>query len=1206
MIDMAPSPSTTHHRNRLGRVSAAVLALTILAIASAQQPPGPMSKPMTGEPSDGFPALELPAGGILIIPEADPLGGPGERVSLTVEQYNELRRLAEQARGKLNPTKPRVPSRCTLHAHIGTKSEAHPGVSIRATFEDEATEADEVFLLGCRNAKAFAATLQFETEGRFEGDTLPILKPDTDGLIVLIDRPGRFRLIIDLELDVIARGSSGTEIGYELHLPGSPITVLTQDPIPEVTTLKVATRTDRVGDPGAVDPPPSPVVDQMEADRLKPEGDVAGKSLGPASYLTVTWDRPASGAPPAPLRTAQTDIEVRVTDTEIVTRARIHLHGSAKEWRIWAPRHAELTVEPARASAGFPSGVVPMPEPSPELPFVLPPTILRPAANNPPEWRVQFPDPAPTDVLVTIHTRDPRPGDPDGEMATHQVGPFRVRDTFPDQGTIRLLSPSHWRLIPRHPNEVRRVDPPTDLESGWQGIAFRYGSHPIGEGDQPVPLMELDVLPVAGRVVSHLAHRLRQLEGGWEVVTEIQVTPVRTEVDRLDFYIASELQNLKADSTDPELVEEVITHPAEEGRRRVEVRLSRACREPFSVELRWFFPQALTARETELSLPRLLGIDVGEAEVRIDLLPGFELHGEVREWENDRVGVWTYPLVSEPVGAPTDGLGEQYQVNLEGAPALVSMTWDRTRPDLATDSEIDLTLSDRQALVVHRLQVRSPVDATQPEPPHHLRLSGPITLEGVRLMSPGVLTAAGPGEWVVSLPAGPVTGIDLHYAFPLPPIREESISVTVPLIQATAATRGETRLRIWRGSGTGRPLLARSAAAGWQEQPTEVVPSTEVLPALVLVGGFDQPLTLELTPTSRDLLPQLWVDRSLIEVIVSETGVQQYRARFRIRRWLGGDVEVEVPAPPALKNPEFYLDGQRVTDWEMLPAGQRSTDSTTQRVVRVGVPNSGTARSIVLDVRYQLDPTAAQGMWERWTRWEVPFLPPRLRGGAFTGPTRWLVALPPNQAVLSLQTTIGLEQRLTWRNGRFRVQASENLANLERWFNEGIEPPFSSDLLGWNTTPWVNGSPALSGRQTEITPFEVIVIPSLAWILGCSVLTLLLGLVIWRFPRWLFWTSVVVLSIAGGAITLTWPQVVVQLFAGAQFGLVTLLVVLFLRWSFQVRYRRRITHMTGFTRRPTDSALVAELAPREGTTVDASPAPDPWAEPASSVPSHRP
>jgi hypothetical protein len=321
---------------------------------------------------------------------------------------------------------------------------------------------------------------------------------------------------------------------------------------------------------------------------------------------------------------------------------------------------------------------------------------------------------------------------------------------------------------------------------------------------------------------------------------------------------------------------------------------------------------------------------------------------------------------------------------------------------------------------------------------------------------------------------------------------------------------------------------------------------------------------------------------------------------------LGGDVEVAVPSPPALKNPEFYLDGLRVTDWEMLPVGQGSSEPATERVVRVGVPKSGTARSIVLDVRYQLDPTAAQGMWERWTRWEVPFLPPRLRGGAFTGPTRWLVALPPDQAILSLQSAINFEQQLAWRSGRFRVQAAESLAELEGWFNEGIEPSPGPDLLDLGTSPWAAGSPSLSGRQTEIAPFEILVIPSLAWMLGCSVLTLLVGLVVWRFPRWLFWASVVGLTVGGGAVALTWPQVVTQLFAGAQFGLLTLVVVLFLRWLFQLRYRRRITHMTGFTRRPADSALVAELAPRDGTTVDASPAPDPWAEPASSVPSHRP
>ena len=263
------------------------------------------------------------------------------------------------------------------------------------------------------------------------------------------------------------------------------------------------------------------------------------------------------------------------------------------------------------------------------------------------------------------------------------------------------------------------------------------------------------------------------------------------------------------------------------------------------------------------------------------------------------------------------------------------------------------------------------------------------------------------------------------------------------------------------------------------------------------------------------------------------------------------------------------------------------------------VPPPHGSGPLTLEVRYRFDPPAEDGVLGRWARWRLPLVPPVLRGGALLGPVRWQVGLPEDWVALYPGSGLAFEQRLGWQRGLLRARAAWTPAELEQWFAEGPGGNGAASAAAWG-----GAAATLVARQSGLGPFALVTVPHLVWLVGCSLLVLAGGLLLWRFPPGLFW-AVALLAVAGAAaLAVGWPQAAAQVFCGAQVGLVVLAAVLGLRWVLHRRYRHRVAHVPGFSQRAPGSSLMTgsgRRPPRDVSTVDAAP-PDPWAstEPAPS------
>jgi hypothetical protein len=421
--------------------------------------------------------------------------------------------------------------------------------------------------------------------------------------------------------------------------------------------------------------------------------------------------------------------------------------------------------------------------------------------------------------------------------------------------------------------------------------------------------------------------------------------------------------------------------------------------------------------------------------------------------------------------------------------------------------------------------------------------------------------------------------ITLEYALLLPDSDRETRSrrLLVPLVWADQATRGTTRVRFWTEPGS-RPALV---GGPWEELPIEVAPERpDRLPTLVVrTQTLEAPLTLSLTDAALTPLATVVADRVLIGARVDDSGLQTYRARFRIAKLMTRFFDVELPAPAASVNLELSLDGQRIDDLQVL--------DENGRVLRLNVEPDLYQKPVVLELHYQLAPGR-----EGNGRCLSTLQPPLLRGNAFLGRVRWQVGLPASWLPLYAGEGITMEQRWGLRGWLPAPRAAVAGADLERWFSaDSGTPPSEEDLEA-------AGTPSLVGWQTNLRPLRLIHVPQQVWLAACSILVVVLGLGLFFAPlsRGQFWLIVAVISLMVIAVGLWWPSVLPAVIYGGQLGAVVLALVLLLQWMLQNRYRRQVVFMPGFTRLKPGSSLIrgghstgSNRARREPSTVDAPP-----------------
>jgi hypothetical protein len=233
----------------------------------------------------------------------------------------------------------------------------------------------------------------------------------------------------------------------------------------------------------------------------------------------------------------------------------------------------------------------------------------------------------------------------------------------------------------------------------------------------------------------------------------------------------------------------------------------------------------------------------------------------------------------------------------------------------------------------------------------------------------------------------------------------------------------------------------------------------------------------------------------------------------------------------------------------------------------------------VLDVRYQLTPgrTAGNGAWFS------TFYAPVLKGDVFLGRARWQVDLPTGWVPLYQGGDFAAEQRWEWVGGLLTPHASVAGGELDHWLTGAPQQagPAEAGLFCW---------------RTNLEPVRIVQVPRQAWLIGSSLLFLVLGLFLAFAPlsRTLFWAAVTVLGLAVAYLGIFWPSVMPAALYGVEPGLAVLVVVLTVHWLLQAHYQRQVAFLPAFTRLKPGSIVergtqtgTHSAWPKEPSTVDA-------------------
>ncbi|MCI0705406.1 MAG: hypothetical protein L0241_30465 [Planctomycetia bacterium] len=1130
-------PTRLTHQLLPGMFALAGLMVATLAL-SAQPPTGDPPKkspelPKTGDTKDAKDAkpliVKLPDGTFLWL---GPSAEGGEKVTLTPQEFQKLLDQVDQLKKQLATRKPAAPSGCAVRGRVEKRGEQLVAV-LKLTYSFRTTQPQSAVSLGGRKA--------FLVKAALDGAKLPILDTGEEGFAAMIETAGDHTLVLDVEAPVTARGTKA-EVGFDIGLPRSPITTLALDP--PAGNVKRVNLTTRTSDPSQ--PTKAPEVRRLnglDVKQLIAKGADAGLPLGPVESVEVTWDPPAAGAaqPTDQLQSAVFDVNVILTEGFIESTAKIKLRGPARDWKIVAPSSADVSVE--RVAAIGETGPTQQP------------VVNRPTDSNKLVWKVELPTGSTaSDWVVTAVVRQARPkaGTPKANQPL-AVGPFAVLDVLRQTGTVRVTAGPHTRFVFKHGPDLRRTELPNPTEDDGSTALFRLATGPTGANPVNAPLFTVEASPIEGAVRVKPTYKLTLTEAGWRVEARIHVKPIRTEIDSLLIDIPTEWQGLES-ASEPEIVVGVTQGKADGPWRPATVRLAGGFKQQFDVVLIATVPVPAGTREALVPLPRFPKAAEREVSVSATVPDGMEVRGTGRAWEGDQPAAWGSPLAVVP---GVDGKIPKAATAISGKSELgfsrIALSWQPYRPDVSADIRAEITLGDRQLVIVQTVRLRSPDGFPKP-----VKFRGPPDMIGLKA-KPQLDPQPG-GTWTFTPPpAEKEATLHVSFAIPLPKRTDDGPwPLSVSLLWPTDATRTEATVRVWVNSVAGRTVS--TSASGWRELPPEPTSEREALPALTLSASAEHPLILEVreAPTDSGAVA-VWVERTAIEAWPTEDGATGYRARFRLQRWLTPGVELWLPGSLAGPNPTARVDGQRV---DLQPLGEAEGG----RKFRVMLPEGTTGRAVVLEVRYHLSgPRQAIG--------EAIYSPPRLIASAYSGPVRWLITEPADAAPLLLSGRARPEINWRWRGGIFAPTAATR-DELDRWFQAGNE----SDSTASAQTP--TDGERLAARQTSPEPVRVARVPWLALVIVCSVAVFIVVVVL----TWLPTSAVgVVVALIGGAFgvgVVLYPQPAAQVVAASQPGLAIGLVAVAVQAIVRGYVRHRVKHLPGFSRTLPELATSTGSAPQ--------------------------
>jgi hypothetical protein len=1065
-------------------------------------------------------SLKVPAGAVLVICKEvkDALNLVPDGVVLTVERYQALLDRIEKLERQLNPGKPGAPSSCKLSGKLEGDT-----VRVQAQFDFRTTRPNALVALGCQRA--------WPQPGPTLDGQLPLILNGDDGLVVQVETPGVHRLSLEVKLPLTTRGTTGTDLGFDLDLPQAAITSLDQFTLPKaVPEVRLNGRTVRVKPADAEN------------------GRVERVSLGAVDRLALSWKGPATQTPKgASLQEAMAEIAVRLDETWATTEAVLTLQvlrGDTRSWRIQVPPNANLEVREPRLQHERIEGI--------DLPDARNPVLtirLKEASADP--------------LRVVLLCRQPWLKTP------VPIGPFVVLDTPHQQGTIRVSAPADLRLRYQLRGDTGQRELPEDARRDNAVAEFVYWNLPAPAvaGQLPPAPLELTAETIKGSVEARAEHTLQLTRNGWQISSKIYLTPVHTKMAGFEIAVPADyVFDGGVGAMPADLVESVDIKDRPPGR-VAQVKLAREQTQAFAVTLPGWYsipdkekngPVPVSGRR-RLVLPRPAHVLDRGGQVTATVPEGFEL-----------LALETGPE------APLPG-EKQHTWRFERIPDRIDLAWQLHRAEMPVERIVDVNLAWRQALVSLRLQLQ----------PAHLRdgrvsLLIPPALNGrVRVTQGGVL---GRGDQVtVAAPSAKEYVMLLEYSFLLS--EKTGTRIQVPLVRPLQATRMDTKVRVWADDA----VLPALASGPWEEQRLEVVPGRDSYPALVLRSDrLDGSLTLAVNETPAARLLPIVIDHALIQVQVAEDGSQRYRARFLLSRVHARTLDLGFPAPLSRLKPEFFLDHKKLTRWQPIAGDQEGIDTAG---ARLEITPELYHNAVILEVVYEVAP--GHVIWS--SPWQLTLQPPVLRDAdVLLGRVRWQVQVPTSWVALYQGRGFGQRWvwQGGMLTPRAAVSSTDLERWLYAGLTPYAQAEHSADTSGSTDEGepqlafWRSGLEPVS--LIHVAQQLWLLACSLLF------LAIGLGLAFAPLPRSILVACVCLIALASTLAGIWFPTMLSNVIYGCQPGAVVFVLILAVQWTLQRRYRRQVVFLPAFTRLKTPSSVAHPVAadqPRgEPSTVDEPPA----------------
>jgi hypothetical protein len=207
--------------------------------------------------------------------------------------------------------------------------------------------------------------------------------------------------------------------------------------------------------------------------------------------------------------------------------------------------------------------------------------------------------------------------------------------------------------------------------------------------------------------------------------------------------------------------------------------------------------------------------------------------------------------------------------------------------------------------------------------------------------------------------------------------------------------------------------------------------------------------------------------------------------------------------------------------------------------------------------------------------------PPKVLAAQFRTAPRWLVMLPPQTIPLVVDLEFNPEISWAW-SGRWPMPASAvTNAEFEQWLNGSTD----------QDRPETAMTDAFSGRQPQLQPLELFLVPRSWWIGSNALLSFLLLLGIVRLRKLWLYFALILLTLSTLTLLFVFPQVACWLLVGMAPGLMLGVMLLALEQLANWYFSRRINHLPGF-KRSADTAdyepIPNSSAPRSGKAREGS------------------